>query len=33
LRLSGIEVAGLLSYLETHGGGGRGSQQEAAPVR
>ena len=33
LRLSGIEVAGLLSYLETQGGGGRGSQQEAAPVR
>src|SRR5438309_9639021 len=33
LRLSGIEVAGLLSYLEAQGGGGRGSQQEAAPVR
>ena len=33
LRLSSIEVAGLLSYLETHGGAGREPRQEAVPAR
>src|SRR6266705_414623 len=33
LRLSGIEVAGLLSYLETQGGAGREPRQEAVPAR
>ena len=33
LRLSGIEVAGLLSYLETHAAAGQEPRQEAAPAR
>jgi len=33
LRLSSIEVAGLLSYLETHSGAGREPRQEAVPAR
>ena len=33
LRLSGIEVAGLLSYLETHAAAGQEPRQEAVPAR
>jgi len=33
LRLSGIEVAGLLSYLERHAAAGQEPRQEAPPAR
>ena len=33
LRLSGIEVAGLLSYLETHAAAGQEPRQESIPAR